>query len=254
MSLYDYRGVEFVCTKCVSGSIPTSDQIACMINNCSLIQDCQICNGSEICSSCRIGFSFDKVSGKCLQNTCKVSHCLYCDNNGLCLKCSSINTLVNGNCLAVFCPMVNCQVCKLNSIYCDVCSDGYSWNIWSKQCEKSILIGCSLYEVVNRKDFQCLECGNNNICNQCSPYYTYNNLISTCTSLCSINYCIKCSSTLTCSECDAGYTLSSNALQCTRSCFVQNCNSCLTSTSVCDLCSQGYTYNGSACVVSLCNI
>ena len=104
--VYDFRKVDYLCTLCINGYKPSSDQALCIPNTCSNITDCVSCPTASICSQCRDGYSF--TNGSCKPNACSVSNCLYCDNTGACLRCQLSYTLYGSQCLPKVCQIANC--------------------------------------------------------------------------------------------------------------------------------------------------
>lgn len=138
LSVFDFRGTEYICGHCLKGFIPTKDQSQCLSASCSTFAYCQTCN-SSICFTCGTGYSLNVNMTSCTANPCSSLNCLSCSTNGTCLRCASSFFLSNGQCLTSFCSLPYCRSCKQRSIYCDSCAQGYSWNVWTKQCEQSII-------------------------------------------------------------------------------------------------------------------
>lgn len=139
----DYRGEEYFCSLCLAGYVPTADQKECRLANCSTITDCQVCNNGT-CSQCRVGYSPTSAGTLCTPNACNLSSCLYCTVNGTCLRCGSAFFLADGQCLSSFCQLPFCTSCKKNSLFCDTCMTGYTWNVWTTQCEASVVNNCKI--------------------------------------------------------------------------------------------------------------
>lgn len=125
LTVYDFKKVEYLCTLCAAGYKPSSDQTLCIPQTCSSITDCVSCPTLPTCSQCRDGYSF--TNGSCKANACSVTNCLYCGSTGYCMRYQSSST--------TNCSLPNCVSCKTGSIFCDACQVGYSYNIWTKNCE-----------------------------------------------------------------------------------------------------------------------
>ena len=133
LTVYDFKKVEYLCTLCAAGYMPSSDQTLCIPDSCKNIKDCVSCPTLPTCSQCRDGYSF--TNGSCEANSCNDTNCLYCDNNGTCMQCKSSYALSLKQCYVKNCSLSNCAICKTGSIFCDACLVGYSYNIWTKNCE-----------------------------------------------------------------------------------------------------------------------
>lgn len=120
LALHDWKGKEFVCSKCVTGRVPSKDQTECMLAECRTLENCEDCaTNITVCSHCRVGYSWSNSTNTCVVNSCSLPNCLYCSASGTCLRCASSYSLVNNTCSSVPCSLPNCQRCKPNSIFCD---------------------------------------------------------------------------------------------------------------------------------------
>ena len=222
LNMHDFRNVEYRCTRCAAGYLPSSDQTECIADTCSTIRDCVTCAVSSVCDVCKSGYSV--VNGSCVANLCTAANCLYCDAGGSCLKCQSSYSLSSTQCVANPCSIANCKLCKPGSIYCDSCASGLSYNIWTNVCEdqqvlKSQPINCELVQTFRTGLFSCVKCLDG------FDFATSNRIA--CISSCPAN-CLNCSSQTNCTVCNSGYLLSNGS--CTK---IQ----CLNDT-ICSLCDQ----------------
>jgi hypothetical protein len=233
--------------------VPTSDQRECMLSNCSTISNCQTCSSST-CSSCRIGYSLSADKTSCSSNICTAANCLYCSSNSTCLRCLSSFILVAGVCKTAYCNLPFCSSCKQQSMFCDSCMSGYSWNVWTNQCEKQIVLNCDSIGSISRMNYQCFSCPSNQTCNQCSASFTYQNATQSCATSCNIVNCVKCLTSQLCTMCATGFVLDQNLLSCKLKCSVANCTQCLSSTTVCDKCATGFMLVNNLCQEDTCKI
>lgn len=196
------------CDQCISEYTPNSDGTVCSI--CPF-KTCKNCNSDYECNTCRPEFYFNNVSNSCI--SCK-SNCLNCVNNTICSECSTGHFLSNKDCVAC---AKNCAQCNQTS--CISCYSGYGMN------ENGECISCN---VTN-----CLKCSSNNICSQCSPGFSLDNV----NNICGCSSSQLWDSTLKqCLSCNSLYT---------------NCNSC--SSTVCLSCQAGYFKTGATGTCSICN-
>ena len=108
LEVFDWRGQEFLCSKCADGFLPAEDQTYCIEDSCTTIKNCVTCSEGT-CTKCRLGFS--PSGSSCTKNACTKSNCLYCDPSGACLRCSSNYTLdsASGSCPSkANCSISNC--------------------------------------------------------------------------------------------------------------------------------------------------
>lgn len=260
---YDFSQQEFLCSRCSDGFVPTSDGFAC-VPMCSVL-NCLTCPNSTICLACRPGFRLPSNQTSCVLNSCIVSNCLLCNSNGTCAICFSNFTHSNGSCTSLACNLTNCQTCKPNSLYCDVCATNFIPNIWSGKCEQIPfpITSCTAVQKDPSNQYRCVRCsgtlmpssdgfscitscsGNcsscaNGKCFVCLPGYSLTG------SSCQINPCSVdcqlCDSTGACLVCkNALLSYSTTTKSCVSFCNLPNCAFCKVGSIVCQQCVAGYS-------------
>lgn len=133
LQIFDWRDVEFVCSLCIDSFLPAKNQIECLPIQCSTMENCLYCSNSSVCTHCQAGYTL--FNNSCVHNPCNLSNCLACNQQGSCVRSVSSYYIMSSQLVAKTCEIANCKVCKPNSIYCDSCREGFSYNIWSKECE-----------------------------------------------------------------------------------------------------------------------
>jgi hypothetical protein len=104
-----------------------------MLAGCSDIPDCELCpQGRSVCDKCRNGFSFQ--NGSCRANPCPVTLCLYCSQNGTCLRSDRTQFVMAGQLVGLPCGITHCQSCIAGSVFCQLCSSGFELDATSEQC------------------------------------------------------------------------------------------------------------------------
>jgi proprotein convertase subtilisin/kexin type 5 len=206
------------------GYQPNPNDYTCMMNNCSTLSNCQLCDQYAYeCHLCNPGYMVDNLlqGGKCLpvnQNySCNIMGCAVCNstNNAICSSCLPTYNFMNGTCVAYTCSIANCYLCLMNNI-CTVCDTGYY-----------LAIGGTCQPKFNN----IVNCGNSILFCDICVIGLYN--ISSTT-----NYCIKCQN---------GFNFMNGvcmpALNSIANCKVQTPDYMDNMLPICLICEQGYYIN-----------
>ena len=260
------------CDKCVDGYyLENGDCLQCL-------SPCETCTGKEStkCLSCKKGYYFNETSKSCHQcssdclDCTDLSHCTICidgyysNESYECLSCSTLNgmnckTCSNRECFSCengkelvtiqishdksidnsneketisICRTVidNCLEYSLTSDECQICSIGYL--LQNGKCIESS-INCREYDNQTNK---CLSCHD-------GYYLTKSFTCDYCSSTCKT---CEHSSEL-CSSFFEGYQLTGKGTCQTTTCQQSNCAECLSSTSSCAKCIDGYYLSNGIC-------
>lgn len=158
--------------------------------------NCVTCTSTETCTICRIGYSLNEATGKCVY----CNGCLSCNptNINVCYLCFAPEVLnrTSSTCVLPQCTTSNCLQCDINAV-CTKCTLNYG--LINNQCQKCSSPGCrSCSSGVNTCD--------SNSCMLGYVYYlnpsTGNAVCQPCASGC--NVCLA-SDLSACSSCSAGY-------------------------------------------------
>lgn len=217
-----YQMGNYVCTLCISGSIPINGQcVSCQLG-------CSICspNNPTICSVCSFGFGFTLAQS----NYCTVcpSNCITC-SNGYCFNCANGFTLTSQLTCVPMCQYP-CSSCNPNNPYsCLSCVAGYVFNIAAPyNCQ--IDLSCSstascltcpagysvlIQSLTNQVCLQCnssncFRCNSQNItqCTSCNFGWYLNTLGNNCSPCPSP--CSTCINSFICLSCKYGYVALNN--------------------------------------------
>ena len=182
-------------------------------SNCSSFADCTSCNASG-CLSCRVGFSPNFDGQLCVANPCNVSNCLYCSPS--------------------------------SSSTCLRCSSLFALANGGSSCS---VAACKLTN--------CLTCKpNSQFCDACQTGFVLNIWTNKCEAMpLSIANCvafmIDSSNQARCIGCGLGLVPSFDRFTCVPNC-PPACLNCTNST-ICSLCSSGYSILNGSCTINTCN-
>ena len=218
---------QYSCYQCNVNCNTTIDNCKC--NNCSdgyylSIYQCFQCNSNcktcyskaTNCTSCNDGYYLNL--NKCQQcpNTCKT-----CSNLKTCKTCIINHFLSSGMCYP--CNINNCNKTD-DGCKCDICNDGYYFNIY--QCSQCYLL-CKTCSILA------------NNCTSCKDgYYLDKSVCKAC-----ISPCKTCLNDKICTSCVDNHFLSSGT------CYKCNLNNCKISNDNCrcDICNNGHYFNNYQC-------
>ena len=106
--IYDADDAEEMSRLCAYGDPNCGSPWSATISCGEAIPNCDICNGTLVCSECQSGYVLQ--DGKCVEQVACPSNCAECDSSGVCTKCDGGYVLKNGACAVMpetqvaFCP------------------------------------------------------------------------------------------------------------------------------------------------------
>lgn len=204
--------------------------------------NCAACTSSESCSICRVGYSLNDQTGKCVF----CNGCLTCSplDPNVCYLCFAPTILnkTKSTCDLPQCTISNCLICNATG-QCTSCKAGYGLS--NSQCQKCSVTGCR----------SCSASADSCDSNSCMLGYVYYLNPSTSKGVCQpcSSGCDICSTSdlSACSSCSAGYYAQADSSGINRcvTCFA-NCKEC-SSANVCTKCVTGYipSADGSSCTL-----
>lgn len=203
------------------------------VNSSCTSEGCTQCRVTpELCEDCATGYWFDIENYKCLDATCQVDKCKYCDTKGpaTCDVCESGYLLFENECRSTS------------------CAEGFRFDLASGQC---IDVVCKVDKCQN-----CISSGLN-LCDVCEAGYVVSSDKTQCERdfTCQVNFCDKCDTDVfTCEACVERFWLDTAENKCIDgSCHVTNCQWCEgTGPKVCDECEPGFQLFENACISKNC--
>jgi len=246
-----------ICKYCTAPYVST--RTMCQFQTPNLIPGCVYYSGFNKCDFCSDNYYLyqgDRILRSILETRCKY----YSFSPLVCSVCNPGYFMVNGVCLPVLIPIVNCSEYDING-KCLYCAAG------------SYLLNDMCVPITSIAD--CVTYSSATTCTACNQYtYLSGNACTAVTTL--IPYCTSYSSATACSSCALGYAVAANKQSCLANCEVAGttgCSKCLpgyypdaansntctvvsspitncvyySSASVCSTCIPGYLYTGNAC-------
>jgi len=87
-----------------------------------------------MCNKCWVGYTFE--AHECVRIKCNIPNCLYCNQEGACLRSASGFKIMGENKIEhAECNLPSCSACKQGSMFCETCVSGKSYNVWTKACD-----------------------------------------------------------------------------------------------------------------------
>ena len=132
---------------------------------CVYCNGCFTCNATEVdvCYLCFAPEVLNRTSSKCVLPQCTTPHCIQCDINGICIKCMLNYEFINNTCQK--CSSAECRSCSVAVETCDAnsCILGYVYYLnqsTGKGFSQPCAFGCNV----------CLA-SNLSACSSCSTGY-----------------------------------------------------------------------------------
>ncbi|EAR91909.2 hypothetical protein TTHERM_00100060 (macronuclear) [Tetrahymena thermophila SB210] len=210
-------------------------------NTCySCSENCSVCQESQSCKECNVGFYLDQNQSKCLK--C-LNNCNLCSDSKTCNECKEGFEFKDNQCIECiaqpgqfFDP--NVKKCVQCDNYCETC-------LTSNQCK-----GCKQGYALDTKNTcqiqqqcsqNCQSCNPQSYCLKCNDGY-YLDKSNMCQQQQCDQNCQKCEqSSKKCLNCQSGYFLDSNKCQ-------DFCVQCSDAKS-CSQCTSGYNLFGTECII-----
>mmetsp|Transcript_18789 Transcript_18789/g.25477 ORF Transcript_18789/g.25477 Transcript_18789/m.25477 type:complete len:330 (+) Transcript_18789:1862-2851(+) len=128
------------CDECSTGFAVSDDKAQCQPDQSCNVLFCEECSADiNTCEACQERFWLDKDNNSCIDGSCHVSNCQWCEGNGpkLCDECEPGFTLFENACISTTCPdgfKFNTETAKCEDTVCkiDGCDD----------CSQSGIFGC----------------------------------------------------------------------------------------------------------------
>jgi hypothetical protein len=229
-------------------NLPASETIiGALVDNTTKItlkcpDNCVVCTSVEVCTVCRVGYSLNDATGKCV--FCKGCYTCSPTNPDTCYLCFAPAVLnrTSSTCVIPSCTAANCLICDISGT-CTICR--YGFGLANSACQKCSVAGCK----------SCALSADSCDANQCMLGYVYYLKNTTSKGVCQpcVSGCDVCLTTdlSACTFCSAGYYSAADSAGVNRcnTCFA-NCKIC-TAVNVCTTCVSGYTpsTDGSSCTL-----